>query len=558
MHLVMFETHGNQRYIFSSPRLKENIGASHLLTQLGRWVHDASEKEGIALIDVSISSGKVIVAVDSETAARGLISATTRIVLESAPGVDATGVFIPMSSGYVTRADLEKIHAESASHALTRPPSSARFCSLPFLEPGRDSLLPAVPPQGFDISEDVYSLPSTTARIQAREAREHLLDLASGHPELKDHAEHLLANPDALERDPDSSSKIAVIHLDGNGVGMMVRGLSDRLTSIPSAVFEKRIHCDASSPDALRLALLALNKSLDSVMKGAFCDAWAVVSDLAIQEDFGVIPVVPVILGGDDATVITDGAFALPFAEAFLRAFERRSADDPLICALADNDMLTAGAGVAVVRRNFPFHIAYELAERLASTAKTAGKSTAVSCSTLSYHVLYDSTLLDPEELLASYAPFACERDSAQTLPAMTARPYRVLPRGHLTLPLPQPTANESWDAMRLRTAWFAGVCTAPGETKTKRFPKARAARIRKILSDATLLSGDEQNEELARARIEWEVARNQRDLTKLVDALGSERLMLDLIDLSELLPRTYLENADQLTAPVSAAEGLS
>lgn len=556
MHLVMFETHGNQRYIFSSPRLKENIGASHLLTQLGRWVHDASEKEGIALTDVSISSGKVIVAVDSEAAARGLISATTRMVLKSAPGVDTTGVFIPMSSRYVTRADLEKIHAESASHALTRPPSSARFCSLPFLEPGRDSLLPAVPPRKR--SEEVYSLPSTIARFQAREAREYLLALASGHPGLEDQAEHLLANPDALERDPDSWSKIAVIHLDGNGVGMMVRGLSDRLASIPSAVFEKRIQCDASNPDALRLALLALNKSLDSLMKGAFCDAWALVSDLALQEGFGVVPVVPVILGGDDATVITDGAFALPFVEAFLRAFEKRSAEDPLIRALADNDMLTAGAGVAVVRRNFPFHIAYELAERLASAAKSVGKSTTVPCSALSYHILYDSTVLDPEELIGSYAPFACEQGAAQALPAMTARPYRVLPREQLTLPLSPPTANESWDAMRLRAAWFAGVCTAPGGKRINRFPKTRAARIRKILSDAVLLSGDEQNEELARARTEWEVARNQRDLTRLVDALGSERLMLDLIDLSELLPRTYLENADQLTAPVSAAEGLS
>ena len=63
MYLVMFETHGNQRYVFASPRLKENIGASYLLTLLEPWVRSTSQHERIPILDVSVSSGKVIVAV---------------------------------------------------------------------------------------------------------------------------------------------------------------------------------------------------------------------------------------------------------------------------------------------------------------------------------------------------------------------------------------------------------------------------------------------------------------------------------------------------------------
>ena len=321
----------------------------------------------------------------------------------------------------------------------------------------------------------------------------------------------------------------------------MVRGLADRLRSIPVSIFQEQIKCDASDADALRLSLLELNKRLDNVMKGAFCDAWAAVADLAIQEGIDVIPVVPVILGGDDATVITDGAFAIPFAVAFLEAFEERTGADPFISSLSDDGKMTAGAGVAVVRHNFPSHLAYDLAERLASTAKTAGKRMDESCSTLSYHILYDSTVLDPEELLASYTPFTSEAETAQSVPAMTSRPYRILARKELSIPLPPPTMNESWDAMRLRAAWFAGILSAPGASIPMRFPKSRAARIRKILSDAAHLSGREQRAHLAQARSEWDDARSQRDLKLLVDAIGSERLMFDLIDLAEILPRTYL-----------------
>jgi len=37
MHLVMLETNGNQRFIFSSPRLRDSVGASSLLTKLKQW-----------------------------------------------------------------------------------------------------------------------------------------------------------------------------------------------------------------------------------------------------------------------------------------------------------------------------------------------------------------------------------------------------------------------------------------------------------------------------------------------------------------------------------------
>ena len=111
MQLVMLETNGNQHYIFSSPRLRDNIGASSLLTHLEQWTEEALASTGAAGAWrasrglpagpgadksqwVSRSSGKVIVMVDEPQRARDLIGEVTRRALAQAPGLDVSGVFI--------------------------------------------------------------------------------------------------------------------------------------------------------------------------------------------------------------------------------------------------------------------------------------------------------------------------------------------------------------------------------------------------------------------------------------------------------------------------------
>jgi len=83
-----------------------------------------------------------------------------------------------------------------------------------------------------------------------------------------------------------------------------------------------------------------------------------------------IVPIVPILLGADDTTVLVAGRYAMIFAVAFLEGFEAATARDPLLSPLG----LTAAAGVAIVRRTFPFHLGYQLAEALCSSAKTASR----------------------------------------------------------------------------------------------------------------------------------------------------------------------------------------
>ena len=102
--LVMLQTNSNQPFIFSSPRLREQIGASFEITLLSHWVKEEAEK----LLKpkplptsfwVSDSSGKVIVRFtddegDPKDLAKQLIREVTLQALTEAPGLDVTGVFI--------------------------------------------------------------------------------------------------------------------------------------------------------------------------------------------------------------------------------------------------------------------------------------------------------------------------------------------------------------------------------------------------------------------------------------------------------------------------------
>jgi len=114
-YLVMLQTNSNQPFIFSSPRLREQIGASFEITLLSKWVKDKAEE----LLDtktlpssfwVSDSSGKVIIRFtdgqgDPEKLAKRLIREVTLRALTDAPGLDVTGVFVKGSSSTVDADD---------------------------------------------------------------------------------------------------------------------------------------------------------------------------------------------------------------------------------------------------------------------------------------------------------------------------------------------------------------------------------------------------------------------------------------------------------------------
>ena len=587
--LVMLQTNSNQPFIFSSPRLREQIGASFEITLLSRWVKEEAEK----LLKpkplptsfwVSDSSGKVIVRFtetdgDPKDLAKRLIREVTLRALTDAPGLDVTGVFVKASSSAVEADDLQELDRVFLEYSLKRRPAAARFPQFPFLERGSESALPAsaslgalkfsqesLQPNIFDESSPL-SLPSRVKRAFASTSRKQQVDdvqerLAKQGMELKQEPQLDPTKLAAAFQDGEESedaknmlSSVGVVHIDGNGVGAIMRDLGSAHSEAQEAgvrVSADEVHTEPN--DALQAFIMVVNKRLDKTVKDAIALSWYDVQELTPDT---VVPIVPVLVGGDDVTVYTDGRYAIPFAEAYIRHYEELTEKDELLKQLAviagaeTPGPLTASAGVAIVGRNFPFHIAYDLAEGLVSRGKKLGKKPDASpCSTIDFHVLRDATVLDPDDTLDEYK-------------GRTQRPFLI---GHYApdrtgdatttsseeTPTTTSQSLSSWARILQAVAAFDGKKPDdPTQTTGDPFPRARANRIVKLLAEG----------KAEKAATEWDDALQNAPSAGLLskqlkllppqssssdeacESLEQIKWLLDLIDLSENLPDRYLDS---------------
>ena len=573
----MLQTNSNQPFIFSSPRLREQIGASFEITLLSHWV--TKEVQGLSRRNrsgkskrrtdfwVSDSSGKVIVRFTGkegqpEVLAKKLITQVTRRALTDAPGLDVTGVFIETSSGPVDPADLERLDRVFSEFSLNRRPAAARFPQFPFLQRAEESALPASTPltdederyirelakdlgvpllADRDREEQIptqtgkdkgrsLSLPSRVKRAWSRSARRLQLEDVVKRQHTSEDPEgsitDLYEDPFQLEKAfqdapnesdaPNTVSElpsVGVIHIDGNGVGAIMRDLgkafketNNTLDKLAKAPYLRKPNPCGKKPPRVRpygekrsrfqWFVMEVNYRLDGVVKQAVAKAWDEVTKIARKDKLPGPPVVPVLVGGDDVTVYTDGRYAIPFAEAYIRHYEDLTKKDSLLSVLATvagapkKGPLTASAGVAIVGRNFPFHIAYDLAEGLVSRGKKLGKKKGeVPCSTIDFHVLRDATVLDPEDTLDEYKgrvqrPFLIGHYA----------PERIGDALTTSSTTGSPQTQDQWKQILRAVAAFDGKKPDdPTQTTGDPFPRARANRIVKLLADYVTVSKDDK-----------------------------------------------------------------
>jgi len=163
---------------------------------------------------------------------------------------------------------------------------------------------------------------------------------------------------------------LGLLHADGNGLGQLLMQLGKHVEAHPDTFID--LFRDVSTAIE-RATQDAAQEATTQVLLPARTKA----SDIAALDAF---PARPIVLGGDDLTILVRADLALPFARAFLEAFEQNSRKQlvslrkkfPNVPSLPAT--LTAGAGIVFVKSNHPFYMAHELVESLAKFAKDRAK----------------------------------------------------------------------------------------------------------------------------------------------------------------------------------------
>lgn len=389
-HLVVLEAGSKQAYVFATNKRREAVGASQLIHQVGvDWLDEAIEGQPGTTIVVR-TSGTATLLVDDRAVAREIVASVTHRALEHATGLDVYGYV----SGPVELTDVQtfrEAQAEAfrglAEVRARRPGPALRGLQLPLIAKCRTSNLPAA---GIGGPERLARSQESLDKLDA--ARDGYRRMAE---DLKVEIRDIERAADQLE-EPDEL--VAVIHADGNGLGAIFAdfdsGASDVATHLECLqAFSTAV--ERCTKDALRTAVRSVivrdNRQRSDRTSNAIEDA------RKKSKDKGRAPVLPLIVGGDDITVVCLGSDGIDLTLAYLQAFEEATAKDGTIRSVAGrmlgHEHLTASAGVALTKPHHPFFAAYELAEQLCGSAKRLLRDhDLVHRSSLDFHVVFDSS----------------------------------------------------------------------------------------------------------------------------------------------------------------------
>lgn len=446
MHLVLLETSGNQAYLFATNRLRENVGASELTYRVGTefvlkavanhggpslWLDNDSPKElrkklknapkiNNNHIEVIVAtSGKALLLVKDEAVAQAIISEVTERALREAPGLDVCGV---ISDSFDWQNDdihkqIKTLHKKFEEVRSSRPHPSARFPTLPITSLCHSSGLPAyrlLKETGATTWSEISRV-SHTKQKAANNWESRIGKILKG-------SEYFVGKKlSDLEKDFGELPWFAVVHADGNGLGQIFLN------------FEQYINCQEKSTIETNCTyvdkLQQFSIALENATENAFRQALIVLKNKKIS-----LPIVPLVLGGDDLTVICDGLSALEFTRVFLKQFEIETANESIIAEIANQALncprLSACAGVAITKPHFPFHNGYKLAEQLIKEAKTVKQQVQKNnkpypCSAMDFQVIYDSSFTELSEARKRLIV-----DNGKT--RLTAKPYVVTPKDNI------------------------------------------------------------------------------------------------------------------------------
>ena len=322
---------GIQGYIFQTNKLKDVIGASELVKELC----ETDFKREFALTGsveyIVKAAGNIKLILDSEEDCKRIVFQFPKYAMEKAPGITLSQAVVKCVSDDMTE-DRKKL--EDRLRAQRNRPCKSLTLGSVAMHRSPLTGLPAVPHKDNEpLDEGVLRKREI---LDENNVNKTLFEIFTG--EKVRYSEMGLEIRDLTGR----NDWIAIIHADGNSLGELVKDLGKE------------------GKEKLR----EFSENLDKATRQAAQEAYKKVKG----NDEKKHPIRPIVLGGDDLTVICRGDIAIDFVKEYISLFEEKT--ENLL-----SRKLTACAGIAFIKSSYPFSFGYELAETLCGLAKKDAKS---------------------------------------------------------------------------------------------------------------------------------------------------------------------------------------
>ena len=369
VNAILFDVQSIQKYIFANNKLKANVGASFIVDRLFEDVlcKEIIEKLGVEADATTwltrsdsitslpkpvyvayIGGGNALVLInhEHESLVQDIVKKFTTQVLVQYPGLK-----VGVTTGPIT---LDGTQFSTDLGQLYKQLKANQFTLNPIVHLANTGLTTICDFSG-DVADTVQSFgkdkrlvaTSFTSKFEAFDAATSRLKKDLFGTEITDwvfpsELEELGQNQ-STEKSKTGINDIAIVHIDGNNMG---------------AHFRQCKTLEERSALSKRVATKTLEsfKALVQWIIGKYD-----ILDENLELSKNMLPIRPIIIGGDDITFICNARIAVQASHYLMQQL------------LSDKDgmSISSCAGIAVIPTSYPFFRGYEMAEQLCDSAKS-------------------------------------------------------------------------------------------------------------------------------------------------------------------------------------------
>ena len=366
---------GIQSFIFQTNELRDIVGASELVQEICTdFFKEFADNDPKGECIVSAAGNIKFLFSDRKYCEKAVLNFPKKVI-EAAPGITISQAVVSYDEKVTTfQQAVDKL--ENKLHTQRNKPIPSQTLGLMAIERSRTTGLPAskivdkeILDRGTYLKKEKYDT-AIFGEEASNDEKKGLCHKAFGEKIPKSQFPHNIGDITG------NNDWIAIIHADGNGLGQIIQKIG-------------------KNKDELK----EFSRNLDTATKKAARQAFEVINTFygIMDEREKRIPIRPVVLGGDDFTMICRADFAVRYTKAFLEAFEKQTESMKY--------PLTSCAGIAFIKSSFPFYYGYQLAEALCEAAKNDAKSEEMckdgqpkSC--LMFHKVQDSFVTNYNDII--------------------------------------------------------------------------------------------------------------------------------------------------------------